>query len=437
MKPFTIQLLYDTPEKVPTLYGATDPGRTNIGNAVVNEDGECFYMDKVETRNKDVTKNMTDRKNHRRARRRGERLVRKRRAKKNNTLSTKLKDGRLIPGTKKPTNVKDIINTEARFQNRKKRQLITPSVKHLVETHLNHIDNICKILPIKGWCLEANKFAFMKMEDNSVYGIDFQNGRLKGYESAEEFVYERQNGKCFCCGEKIEHYHHIVPRSQGGSDGPENIIGICENCHSKHHKGELEIDVEGYNKKYAPLSVLNQAVPYIYKGLVERFGEENVFICSGYDTKMIRESASYEKDHNIDALCISYSATGVTPKKTDICYSVKQFRRHDRAKIKSQTERTYKLNGKTVAKNRKPRFEQKGLALSQWKQDVSKLTVKKSTRRYNDTKRLMPGALVRHKNKIFVKVGQITGGQYFRHNGKNIPSKDCEILQHNVGLVYM
>ena len=186
-------------------------------------------------------------------------------------------NGRLLPGTKTPTNVKDIINQEARFQNRKKKQFISPSVRHLVETHLNHVDQIRKFLPVKGWCLEANRFAFMQMEDGSVQGIDFQNGRLKGYASANEFVFERQDGRCFCCGRPIEHYHHIVPRSQGGSDGPENKVGLCESCHGKVHTGELALDVKGFYKKYGALSVLNQAIPYIYNGLVERFGEENVY----------------------------------------------------------------------------------------------------------------------------------------------------------------
>ena len=450
-RPFTIQLLYETEECEPLLYGGTDPGRTNIGNAVITENGECVYLDRVKTRNREVAKGMADRKAHRQARRRGRRLVRKRLAKRYGTLSEKLSDGRLLPGTETPTNVKDIINKEARFQNRKKNQLITPSVKHLVETHLNHIDQIRKILPVKAWSFEVNSFAFMQMEDGSVQGIDFQNGRLKGYASADEFVYERQKGRCFCCGRPIEHYHHIVPRHRGGSDGPENKIGLCESCHSKNHIGELDLDVEGYKKKYAPLSVLNQAIPFIYEGLVRRFGEENVFLCSGRDTKDMREAASLEKDHDIDALCIALLGTGTIPKKPKLkTYTVKQFRRHDRAKIKSQVERTYKLDGKIVAKNRKPRFEQQGPALSQWYEKqkglfgetealrmLTRLTVKRSYRRYNNRKRIMPGAVVRHNGRIEILERQQNGGYYFNLKAGRTRSSECEILCHNTGLVYI
>lgn len=42
-KPFTIQLLYDCPEGVQSLVLGIDPGRTNIGVAVVKEDGEPVF----------------------------------------------------------------------------------------------------------------------------------------------------------------------------------------------------------------------------------------------------------------------------------------------------------------------------------------------------------------------------------------------------------
>ena len=449
-RPFTIRLKYETPDKVPDIYGSTDPGRTNIGNAAVTTEGECIYRDKVETRNKDVPENMKDRKKHRRVRRRGERLVRKRRAKKHGTLSTKLGEGRLIPGTEKPTPVKDIINTESRFMNRKKRQPLTPTVRHLIDTTLNQIDNIRSIIPVKGWCFEINKFAFMKMKDGSVRGVDFQNGRLKTYSCVNDYVYARQKGKCFCCGKPIEHFHHVVPSHMNGFDGPENKIGVCGECHSAHHKGELEFDVEGFQKKYAALSVLNQAIPYIYKGLIERFGKENVYICEGDDTYVMCHILGLEKDHDIDAICIAACCLDIELKAENECFTVKQFRRHDRAFIKSQPERTYKIGKDTVAKNRTPRFEQKGPALSQWyekqvsmfgKREADKmrsqLTLKPSYRRYNDPSRVMPGTLIRHKTNVFVMTSQQNNGCYYRHKGKLIPSKECTIIKHNTGLVYM
>ena len=48
--PFTIQLKYTRPGITRLLLGGTDPGRTNIGNAVLSENGIVVYKDKIETK---------------------------------------------------------------------------------------------------------------------------------------------------------------------------------------------------------------------------------------------------------------------------------------------------------------------------------------------------------------------------------------------------
>lgn len=170
-KPFTIRLNYMPKTHVTHHYmGCIDPGRTNIGTAVIRmEDAKVVYTDHIETRNKEIPKLMEKRKVHRQASRRGERLARKRLAKAHHTLSTKLDNGRKISGCKEVINVKDIINTEARFANRKRpKGWITPTVQQLTQTHLNHITQLCSILPITEWAMETNKFAFMRMEDGTI-----------------------------------------------------------------------------------------------------------------------------------------------------------------------------------------------------------------------------------------------------------------------------
>ena len=67
--PFTIQLLYETNDVVQPLYLGIDPGRTNIGVAVVKANGTAVFTAHLETRNKEVPKLMQDRKKARRARR--------------------------------------------------------------------------------------------------------------------------------------------------------------------------------------------------------------------------------------------------------------------------------------------------------------------------------------------------------------------------------
>ena len=48
-KPFTIQLLYETDDVVQPLYLGIDPGRTNIGVAVVKTDGTAVFTAHLET----------------------------------------------------------------------------------------------------------------------------------------------------------------------------------------------------------------------------------------------------------------------------------------------------------------------------------------------------------------------------------------------------
>lgn len=61
-KPFTIQLLYETDDVVQPLYLGIDPGRTNIGVAVVKIDGTAVFTAHLETRNKEIPKLMQGRK---------------------------------------------------------------------------------------------------------------------------------------------------------------------------------------------------------------------------------------------------------------------------------------------------------------------------------------------------------------------------------------
>lgn len=67
-----------------------------------------------------------------------------------------------------------------------------------------------------------------------------------------EFVYNRDKGKCRAFGTPLIfgvaanvggcEIHHIVFRSQGGSDEPDNLICLSETAHDMIHDGELAIE---------------------------------------------------------------------------------------------------------------------------------------------------------------------------------------------------
>ena len=175
---------------------------------------------------------------------------------------------------------------------------------------------------------------------------------------------------------------------------------------------------------------------------------------SGRETKKFRDEHHIDKDHDIDAYCIA--VLGQEPKVIDVPkthFQIRQFRRHDRARINSQTERVYRLDGEKVATNRRKRMEQKTDSLEDWYRKMekqhgklqadrmrSRLQVQKSTRRYNNPDRLLPGAAFLYQGRQYIMTGQLTGGQYFRAAGcekKNFPAKNTQIVRRNQGLVYV
>lgn len=62
----------------------------------------------------------------------------------------------------------------------------------------------------------------------------------------------RDHRICRCCGKRTNpddiglirgHRHHIVYRSAGGPDTPENVVTLCWQCHNAEHKNRLQIVV--------------------------------------------------------------------------------------------------------------------------------------------------------------------------------------------------
>ena len=459
-KPFTIRLKYDPDTHITQeLILGMDPGRTNIGLSVIRKDGTELFSAVCHTRNKEIPKLMAERAAHRRTSRRGERLARKRLAKKLGT-TTKFLMGRMLPGYDHPVMLKDIINTEARFNNRKRKAgWLTPTTIQLLRTHVNLVRKVTKILPVTDIVLELNRFAFMVLNNPDIKKWEYQKGPLYQKGSVEQAVYEQQGGTCLLCGKQdIEEYHHVTPRAKGGSETIANRAGLCRHCHELVHKStdavaRLQTKKSGLNKQYGALSVLNQIIPFLTKELGTMF-PDHAFVTEGRSTKVFRMQYGIEKDHDLDAYCIACS---ILERQDRIClrncYEIQQFRRHDRAKVKAQTERTYKLDGQTVAKNRRKRMDQKEDSLHEWFLKIKKqcgletarklqsgLTVQKSIRRYNRTDRLMPGTVFTRNGKRYVMSGQRTNGKYLLAVGNtktNHPEKLCSVQKTNSGLVFL
>lgn len=458
--PYIIQLKYTVNDPAPAKFAlAIDPGRTNIGiSATDTSTGRVICGFHAETCNKDIPKHMQERAAHRSGRRRGERKVRLRRSHKLGQSNKQIeRDGGRVyhrgRADEYTVPVYGIKPQEARYSNRKRPAgWLTPTATQLKRTYHNLIKRLSKFLPVSDICFELNKFAFMQLEDGTVYGSDYQNGRLKGFDGVEDYVSNQQEGQCAMpgCQDDIEHYHHVTPKSKGGSDRPENIVGLCAHCHEELHKGHLSLPDKGELKRFAGTSVLNQIIPLLTLELSREWGE-HFHVCTGFETKQARERLGLPKEHDADAVAITAVCLGIAPFGWgDFRYRIKQYRRQDRARVRAQFERSYKKDGRVVAKNRKPRSEQpKGVpALSEAglsRVEVSRLTVSKSRRSYNRLDRVMPGALFSVGGKLCVLTGQQCSGQYLLfgfdvvdEKGKpvRVRCKDVRLVCHNKGLVF-
>lgn len=285
-EPFTIQLLFETGEYVSDLYLGVDTGSVKIGCAVVDNNQIVYYLSEVGIRN-DISTKMERRRVYRRARR-----TRKLRYRK------------------------------ARFDNRHnstKKDRFSPTMRSKINSHIREIEFIKSILPIKKLILETGKFDTTLLDHegelfNRHWG--YQKGPAYGYKNNHEAVLNRDNYTCQCCKTKkgTMHVHHIVYRSNDGSNKMENLITLCENCHTKLHDGllkEFEFKLVGRRKgtlKYATQmnSIRIQLLKH-YQEAIETFG---------FITKANREASTLTKEHYNDAITI---ACGCIPEPTIDC----------------------------------------------------------------------------------------------------------------------
>ena len=95
---------------------------------------------------------------------------------------------------------------------------------------------------------EHRKAYGKQWKENNTEKVNAHNRRRRackshasGYhiENDLQYIYEKQNGICACCGAKIPYnkitVDHIIPLSKGGSDLPINIQLLCGSCNSSKH----------------------------------------------------------------------------------------------------------------------------------------------------------------------------------------------------------
>ena len=290
--PFTIQLTYkSTDHKQPVTLGI-DAGAKHIGFSATTEKEELFACETI--LRTDIVDLLSTRSQNRRTRRS---RLRYRKPKFNNRVFSK------------------------------KKGWVAPSVKQRIDSHLNEVNEIHKILPITKIVIEAAQFDTHKMKNPNISGIDYQNGEQLGFWNVREYVLFRDGHKCSYCKGKskdlILNIHHIESRKTGG-DSPSNLITLCETCHKEYHKGNIDLKVRR-GKSLCGAAIMGIMKWRLYDELKSRYS--NVSMTFGYITKYNRIKYGIEKSHTSDAFVISKNFNA---KRIECQYLKRLVRRHNR-----------------------------------------------------------------------------------------------------------
>lgn len=293
--PFTIRLLYESGTEVQPVSLGVDAGSRVIGLSAATED-RVLYEGEVELR-RDIPDLLSTRRECRRGRR-----YRKTRYRK------------------------------PRFRNRvrsKNKGWLAPSVENRIRTHMKAVAAVCRILPVSRIVVETAAFDIQKIRNPEIEGTGYQQGDQLGFWNVREYVLFRDGHTCRCCRGKskdpILNVHHIESRKTGG-DAPNNLITLCETCHTGCHQGTMQLP-ETIKRG---MSFRDQAFMGIMRwAFYKRLKEEHpdVSMTFGYITKNTRIQNGLEKSHRVDARCISGNPLAKPP---DCYYYSKAVRRHNR-----------------------------------------------------------------------------------------------------------
>ena len=271
--PFTIQLLYGTGcERVQPVTLGVDTGYKTAGYSASTENKVLFEAE--EEMRTDIPHLITERREKRSARRNRKTRYR-----------------------------------QTRFDNRRRTGgWLPPSVEARLSSHENMIAFISSFLPVSHIAIETAAFDIQKIKNPDIEGKGYQEGEQSGFWNTREYVLYRDGHTCRVCGGKskgkVLEVHHIIRRSDGGTDRPENLITLCSHCHDGVHKETVKP-----NFKKAPqfkaetlMSIMRWE---LYRRLQELYGKENVSMTYGYLTKNTRITHKLEKSHHVDARCIA------------------------------------------------------------------------------------------------------------------------------------
>lgn len=383
IRPFTIQLTYKTTEYTQPITLGIDSGYLNIGFSAVTEKKELIGGEVK------LLKNMSQR----------------------------IQDKAMYRNIRRQR----LRYRKSRFNNRKKEKgWLAPSIRHKLDSHIRFVEKLKKLLPITKVIIEVANFDIQKIINPDIQGKKYQQGDQLGYYNVREYVLHRDNHTCQnpnCKNKDVEKYlqtHHIVFKSNGGTNRPNNLITLCSQCHTPENHLEGGFLYKWQTEK-PKLKGFKEAtfMSIVRWCLVDLLKQNNdVLVTYGYVTKYHRERISIEKTHYNDAFCI---ANGVkqTRSKTLIFEQVRRNNRslekfYDAKYIDIRTGE--KISASELNNGRRTRNKNK---------NYENFRVYRGKKVSNGQKRIrtqryfyQPNDLVKYDGKIYIVKGTQNSGKY-------------------------
>jgi len=395
VKPFTIQLSYNTVNYTQPIILGVDSGYLNIGFSATTDKKELICGEVK------LLQGMSERLQER-------------------VMYRKIRRSRLR--YRKP-----------RFNNRKiEKGWLAPSIQHKLDSHIRFIDKLKEKLPISQIIVEVANFDIQKIKNPNIEGEEYQQGEQRGFWNLREYVLHRDNHKCQnpICKNKdknpILEVHHIIFQSNGGTDTVNNIITLCSKCHTSvnHKKGKL-LDIWQTEKPKIRGFKDATFMSIVRWKLVEFIECLHTY---GYITKNNRIKYGIKKTHYNDAFVIANGS--IQERIEPIIFE--QVRRNNRTLEKFYDAKYVdirtgeKVNGAELNCGRRTRNKNKnGENLRIYRgEKISKGQRRIRTKRYF----YQPNDLVRYENKIYTVKGTQNGGKYIALKEiKKVPK--VELLQ--------
>lgn len=315
--PFTIQLTCATGETKQDCSVGINTRSKYIGVAITSED-KVLFKGEIELR-QDVKSNLDTRRMYRRDRRNRKTRYR-----------------------------------QPRFLNRKRTdKWLPPSLQNRINHTYHWIDTLTNLVPSPELHIEVGKFDVAKMINPNINGVDYQHGQTYGFFDERYYVFARDNYTCQCCGkskDKILQTHHIVYRSNGGTNRADNLITVCTDCHTSenHKKGGVLYKWQEQHRK-----VKQYKEPPFMNTLRKRIFAKypDAVITYGSETTQKRKELGVDKTHYNDAIAIS----GICKinKNSEDWLFIKQFRKKKRSLHEATARKGRKIPNRNQKRNNK------------------------------------------------------------------------------------